>query len=69
MGFDINTHDEVLAEIIRRRETLEQVDIEDSDAEEELIAGGMSSDTSSNNSSSSCNSSHHCEQVKNPFIL
>ena len=52
MGFDINTHDEVLAEIIRRRETLEQVDIEDSDAEEELIAGGMSIGTSTNNSSS-----------------
>ena len=52
----MNTHDDIVGEIIRR-ETLEHVDIEDSDAKEELIAQGMSSGTSSNNSSSSSSSS------------
>ena len=53
---DMNTHDEIVDEIIRR-ETLEHVDIEDSDAEEKLIAGGMSCATSTSSSSSSSNSS------------
>ena len=53
----MNTHDEIVGEIIRR-ETLEHVDIEDSDTEEELVGGGMSSGTSSNNGSSSSNSSY-----------
>ena len=49
---NMNTLDKIVDEIIRR-ETLEHIDIEDSDGEEEVIAEITSSGTSTSGSKSS----------------
>ena len=53
MGLDMNTHDEIIDEIIRR-ETLEHVDNHD----EKVVPEGSDTCSSSSNTSSSSNASY-----------